>query len=117
MYVDFIFNHIVVHKLLACEPSAAQVSPSYSRRLPALGRFYQENKFSLKSLPTPLGISKPSEEHFCSSPEFPNQNLSQILRSDKLLLLLKDNPSFNEIGVGAPNRRNNVSIKQALNLH
>jgi hypothetical protein len=26
-----------------------------------------------------------------------------------LLLLLKDNPSFNEIGVGAPNRRNNVS--------
>jgi len=26
-----------------------------------------------------------------------------------LLLLLKDNPSFNEIGVSAPNRRNNVS--------
>ena len=33
-----------------------------------------------------------------------------------LLLLLKDNPSFNEIGVGAPNRRNNVSYIVCLFL-
>ena len=31
---------------LACEPSAAQVTKSYSRRLPALERFYRETKFS-----------------------------------------------------------------------
>ena len=33
--------------LLAWEPSAAQVSHSYSRRLPALERFYRETKFLL----------------------------------------------------------------------
>ena len=35
-----------IHEL-ACEPSAAQVTKNYSRRLPALERFYQETKFSL----------------------------------------------------------------------
>ena len=33
--------------LLAWEPSAAQVTHSYSRHLPALERFYRETKFSL----------------------------------------------------------------------
>ena len=32
---------------LAWEPSAAQVTKSYSRRLPALERFYRHTKFSL----------------------------------------------------------------------
>ena len=33
--------------ILAWEPSAANVTKNYSRRLPALKRFYRENKFSL----------------------------------------------------------------------
>ena len=35
---------------LAWEPSPAKVTKSYSRRLPALERFYRETKFSLKKL-------------------------------------------------------------------
>ena len=38
---------LVYMSLLAWEPSAAQVTKSYSPRLPALGRFYRETKFSL----------------------------------------------------------------------
>ena len=34
------------------------------------------------------------------------ENLGIEKKIQKLLLLLKDNPSFNEIGVGAPSRRN-----------
>ena len=35
------------YKVLTWEPSAAKVTKSYSRRLPALERFYRETKFSL----------------------------------------------------------------------
>jgi len=35
--------------LLAWEPSAAQVTQSYSRLLPALGRFYRKTKQSIHS--------------------------------------------------------------------
>ena len=36
--------------MLAWEPSAAKVTKSYFRRLPALERVYQETKFSLFKL-------------------------------------------------------------------
>ena len=38
---------LYIHIQQAWEPSAAQVTNSYSRRLPALERFYRETKFSL----------------------------------------------------------------------
>ena len=37
-----------------------------------------------------------------------HSELSELNSYILLLLLLKDNPSFNEIGVGAPDLRNNV---------
>ena len=45
---------------LAWEPSAAQVTKIFSRRLPALERFHRETKLLLLSRPTQLRISKPS---------------------------------------------------------
>ena len=43
--------------LLAWEPSAAQVTQSYSRLLPALGRFYRKTKFLLlQSIHSTLNI-------------------------------------------------------------
>ena len=39
---------IYIYNVLAREPSAAQVTKSYSRRLPALERFYRETKLNLR---------------------------------------------------------------------
>ena len=58
------------------EPSVAKVTKSYSRRLPALERFYWETKFSLLSQPK-LDLESQTK-HFRGSPEFPNQSLRQI---------------------------------------
>ena len=55
---------------LAWEPSAAKITKSYSRRLPALERFYLYTKCSLLNQ---LSILKPSLEHFHGSSEFPNK--------------------------------------------
>ena len=44
---ELMISSIPIIKLIACEPSAAQVTLSYSLHLPAIGRFYQETKFSL----------------------------------------------------------------------
>ena len=51
MQTVFVFLGILEIDLysLAWERSAAQVTKSYSRRLPALGRFYLENSFSTYS--------------------------------------------------------------------
>jgi len=71
-YYNFIY-------ILAWEPSASQVTKSYSCRLPALERFYRETKFSLLKLTQSwLRISKPSWEHSRGSPEFSHQSLRQI---------------------------------------
>jgi len=70
-----IFNNII---LLAWEISVVRVICSYSRRLPALGRFTGKLDFQNKSRPTQLRISKLSEVHSCGCPEFLNQNLGQI---------------------------------------
>ena len=57
----------------------AQVTHSYSRRLPALGvDFTEKLNFTNKSRLTQLRISNPSIEHSRGSPEFLNQNLRQI---------------------------------------
>ena len=45
-FIGFFFELFYI-KTIAWEPSAAKVTKSYSRRLPALDRFYRETKFSL----------------------------------------------------------------------
>ena len=47
-------RNFLLYYALAWEPIAAQVTKSYSCRLPALERFYRETKF------TQVRISKPS---------------------------------------------------------
>ena len=63
---------------IAWKPSAAKVTKSYSRRLPALERFFRETKFSLfksthstKTLKTRLGT-------FPWVSRVPNQNVRAI---------------------------------------
>ena len=53
--------HLSIYKLLAWEPSVAQSTHSYSRRLPALFALFFTGKltFRCKSRPTQLRISKP----------------------------------------------------------
>ena len=59
--------------ILAWEPSAVKVTKSYFRRLPALGWFYQENKFSLlKSTHSIKSLKTKLSEHSRGSPEFPS---------------------------------------------
>ena len=43
----FISKEILFYSLLTWEPSVAQVTHTYPRRLPALGQFYRETKFVL----------------------------------------------------------------------
>ena len=68
--------HII--KLIACEPSAAQVTKSSSRRLPHLNDFTEKLNFRYKSRSTLLRVSKLSLEHSRGSPEFIYQNFRQI---------------------------------------
>ena len=46
-FINFYPSTIIILYQLAWEPSAAQVTKSYSRHLPALEQFYRESKFSL----------------------------------------------------------------------
>ena len=50
--------YAIKYILLSWEPRVAQVTYSYSCRLPALGRFYQEAKFSKKNVDPLNRISK-----------------------------------------------------------
>ena len=68
----------------AWKSSAAQVSKSYSLRLPAFERFYRETEFSLIKV-DPLNLESQNQEHSRGSSEFPNQNLRQIGHSFPVL--------------------------------
>ena len=58
--------HIQIYIVLAWEASAAQVTISYSRRLPDLNDFTCKLNLPDKSRPTQLRISKPSKKNFAN---------------------------------------------------
>ena len=76
-FLWFVAKRVLILFLLAWEPSVAQVTHSYSHRLPAVG-------LELRNLniyffqPSQLRISKPSFEHSRGSSEFPFTNVWQI---------------------------------------